>query len=388
MTAGVMAAAPWRGLVVSSTAALRRRAWIPWTIGVACATTVAFMFASQHVLYRRALGQPAPLGLLLLPELVRWNLWVAMAPAVFALAARARPDGHIDPWRAVRAALAAVGLALVHAGVSGVVDRWMAVRLLRTPAEPAAVQAMGLVVADVLVVAAMATVYYALAYHHRWRGRELQAAQLEAGLARARLELVRRRLQPHFLFNTLNGIAEVMHRDVAAADAMLGALCELLQASLADDADTEVALADELRVVERYLAIMRFRFGARVRTTVEADGEALRARVPTFVLQPLVENAFHHGIARRRGAGRVVVRARRAENALRVLVADDGPGLSEHWKRQPRDGIGLSTTRARLALTYGGAYRLELRDGEEGGTEVELVVPFRTAGPALDAEGR
>jgi two-component system, LytTR family, sensor kinase len=229
---------------------------------------------------------------------------------------------------------------------------------------------------------AMITLIHAFEFNRRSRQREFEAAQLQTQLAEARLEVLTAQLHPHFLFNTLQGVSTLMHRDVQAADAMLSRLGDLLRHTLQRGERQEVSLGEELAVLDHYIQISRERFKDRLAVETQISPEARDALVPFFVLQPLVENALQHGIARRAGAGRVCVSARRDGEALRLSVTDDGPGLGESARGGrdfPREGVGLSNTRQRLRQLYGDAQRLTLETPAEGGLRVELTIPYRPA---------
>ena len=206
----------------------------------------------------------------------------------------------------------------------------------------------------------------------------LRAKRLQSRLEQVELDLLGRQLQPHFLFNTLNAVSALMHQDVDAADEMLSALAELLWSALEADDAPEVPVRQELEQVQRYLQIMRWRFGDRLTATVEVDDGARDALVPTFVLQPLVENALRHGLSRRGGAGRVDVRVERRHACLSLRVADDGAGLPPDWDERREHGIGLRATRARLRQLYGASHRMELHNRPGGGVEAQVIVPYRT----------
>ncbi len=207
------------------------------------------------------------------------------------------------------------------------------------------------------------------------RDRELNAVQLEAELAKARLKLLELRLHPHFLFNTLNAIASLVHKDSDAAERMIAMLGDLLRHALSGDAAEEVPLREELEFVERYVAIERVRFGERLDVKFEIGEECQDARVPTFLLQPLVENAVRYGVARAEGQCRVTVSARAENSHLSLLVEDDGPGPT--GRASNGFGLGLATTRERLSQMYGAAGVLALEPRAEGGTRVRLELPFR-----------
>ena len=239
---------------------------------------------------------------------------------------------------------------------------------------------------DVLVYWGILAVAHALDYHRDLEERHLHAARLEARLAEARLQALTLQLQPHFLFNTLNAVAELMHEDVVAADRMLNRLAELLRWTLESAERQEIPLQRELEIVDRYLAIEQARFQDRLRIRLDVAPDVRPALVPAMILLPLVENAVRHGLAAARGSGQVGIRARREGSAgtLALEVWDDGGGavLATAQDRPAGRGIGLANTRARLQQLYGEAHRFELRDGEGGGPGgllVRLSIPYREA---------
>ena len=192
----------------------------------------------------------------------------------------------------------------------------------------------------------------ALDYQSESRERELTAAQLQTQLAEAQLEALQRQLHPHFLFNTLNTISALMHRNVHAADEMLVQLSDLLRLTLDRIGTQQVPLKDEVDFLRKYLEIERTRFGDRLQVTIEVEPEVLDAPVPNLVLQPLVENALRHGIGPRVGVGRVDVNARHVGGDLMLTVCDNGVGLSPDKLNALHSGVGLSNTRSRLETLY------------------------------------
>ncbi|MGE5744284.1 MAG: sensor histidine kinase, partial [Gemmatimonadota bacterium] len=191
------------------------------------------------------------------------------------------------------------------------------------------------------------------------------------------LQALAMQLRPHFLFNTLNAIAELIHEDPDAAERMVGRLADLLRRTLETDGSAEVPLATELELVDRYLDIQAVRFQDRLRVRWEVAGDVRAAWVPAMILLPLVENAVRHGVSARPGPGEVGIRARREADTLRLEVWDDGPGLDPSAQRAPRRGIGLANTQARLAQLYGATHRFELVDGAPTGLVVRVSLPFR-----------
>lgn len=236
------------------------------------------------------------------------------------------------------------------------------------------------------IYAIIACLAHAFAYYRRAQDREREAMALAAGLSRAKLDALRLQLQPHFLFNTLNAISTLVHRDANAADELIGDLSELLRLSL-QTSEHEVPLARELELLDCYLAIEQTRLGERLKIVREIDPAALGVLVPTFVLQPLAENAVRHGIEPRRAPGTLTIRADREGDNLRLVVADDGVGLKAAATATSRRGIGISNTEQRLRALHGDAGRLELVAPEAGGVEVRIVLPARTKREQEPAEG-
>jgi two-component system LytT family sensor kinase len=236
-----------------------------------------------------------------------------------------------------------------------------------------------------LVYFAISAVVHAFHFYDKFRDRELKASRLEGQLAMARLEVLKMQLHPHFLFNTLNAISALMHRDVHAADKMITLLADLLRLSLDKDHRHVVPLVNELEFLDRYLAIEKIRFRDRLRVNMDVDSSCLNAQVPRLILQPLVENSVRHGIARRSAAGLVEISARRKGNRLELCVADDGPGLPE--KGGWREGVGLANTRARLQQLYGDDHRFTLERAEAGGLLVRLALPFEENRSASEVHG-
>ena len=213
----------------------------------------------------------------------------------------------------------------------------------------------------------------AASYYHRAQERDRQALILLAGLNQAKLDALRLQLQPHFLFNTLNAISTLVHRDANAADELISDLSELLRLSLQTTAH-EVPLSRELEFLDRYLAIEQTRLGDRLRIVRDIDPAVTAACVPTLLLQPLAENAIRHGIEPRRAPGALTVRARREGDTLHLSIADDGIGFVSAKAR----GVGLTNSEHRLRALHGDAARLELRAPSEGGACVDITLPYRT----------
>jgi two-component system LytT family sensor kinase len=218
-------------------------------------------------------------------------------------------------------------------------------------------------------------VSHALRYHYESQDRALRASRLETRLIEAQLQTLQRQLQPHFLFNTLNTISALMHRDVEAADAMLARLGDLLRMSFETLGVQEVSLEQELDFLRKYVAIEQTRFRERLDVTFEVAPDALDCLVPNLLLQPLVENAIRHGIGPRIGPGHVLVRAARSGSVLELEVRDDGVGVPAAKLSDLEHGVGISNTRSRLAHLYGDQHRFEVRRPAGGGLSVVIAIP-------------
>lgn len=226
---------------------------------------------------------------------------------------------------------------------------------------------------DLLAWIALAAFVVAFELRRRAMRARLERERLRAQIAEHRLVALTSQLHPHFLFNTLQGISTLIHRDPDAADEMLSKLSDLLRDLLRHRDTALVSLDEELKYIRTYLEISKFRFADRLSFAVEADQNVGKMKVPLFILQPLVENALNHGIGARAEGGKICVRAHQKQGRLQLEVEDNGGGLDA----PPKDGVGLSNTRDRLRAMYGTDHSLSLEAIETGGVIARIDVPSR-----------
>jgi signal transduction histidine kinase len=216
-----------------------------------------------------------------------------------------------------------------------------------------------------------------LKYHKRALVDELQIERLERGFLEAQLSTLRTQLDPHFLFNTLNGISACVDYEPGLARNMIEHLGDLLRFSLDTRNRRDVSLADEVTFLEHYFALHRMRFGERLSITVSVAPDVEHARIPSLLLQPLVENAIKHGISGRAAGGHITVSARRVGDRVELRVIDDGVGLPPRWTMETARGLGIGLTRERLLAMYpSGASAFDVTPHAGGGTEATILLPL------------
>jgi two-component system LytT family sensor kinase len=344
--------------------------FIVWTLIALCQAASYFFFPDPSdgpVAWPRALG----LGFAL------WYTWGVLGLLAFRLTARFPLEGPHWPKRLV----VHVAACLAIAAAKIVID-YPIIKFLYCPRPDALTWPVflrmsfgGAFLRFILYYWALIGASHAWNYYGKYRDGQLRAAQLEAGLTRAHLQLLKTQLQPHFLFNTLNAISALVHVDVEAADRMLARLGDLLRLALEDFGVQEAPVARELAIARSYLEIEQARLGPRLHVTWHIAADLGAALVPTFLLQPLIENAIRHGIAPRTAPGHLDIRIRRDGAELLLEVRDDGPGLPPAGAAQ--GGVGLANTRARLLHLYGTAHGLDLSNGRQGGCVARVILPFR-----------
>jgi sensor histidine kinase YesM len=356
-------------------------------------TTLGLLESSRGYLSYRMQGIPRGWWESLLGNLPWWWGWALLTPVVCALGRRLRLDTSRWPTAALAHLTGALLLSALHLTAVGALYWWTLVapvlphlteavrQQIGTPVAQIRSFLSGYLVVDLVTYGAILAGWYATEFARRLGERdraalvlEARAATLEAQMGEARLQALRMELNPHFLFNALNAVAGLIRRhEESRAVEMLSRLGTLLRLTLERDLGHQVPLRRELELLDLYLEIERTRFADRLEVEVRAGPETHDVLIPAFLLQPLVENAVRHGIARVPARGRITIAARLAGTELAIEITDTGPGIAATTPIPT--GIGLRNTRARLAQLYGCAAALRLAPGAAGGTVVTLTVP-------------
>lgn len=314
-------------------------------------------------------------------NLAYWGAWAALIPVAVQVASAIRSRVQQPTVALLIHICAAAAFALTH--IAAVATIRVAINALTfdgvfSPQRIADVMRRTERFAiewELTMYGAIAVCAYAISLQAEARRREVEVAQLQAGMAEAQLLSLQRQIQPHFLFNTMHAISALIRRDPATAEAMIERLSQLLRISFRSGAGAEVQLAEDLATLDDYVAIESAQMRERLTVTFDIDPEALTAAVPVLLMQPLVENAVRHGLQPRAQGGTVHVSVKRVDHELHIVITDNGVGLSSSFVE---GGVGLANTRSRLAQLYGSRQRFDIAPEENGGVRVTVRLPFRT----------
>jgi two-component system LytT family sensor kinase len=317
-------------------------------------------------------------GVLAALNFVRFFLWGAVSPVIFVLTRRFGFEIKQYFFRNLTIqSIFGILFSILHSSIYGVVY-WLVDPTLydRYPTFVPYLRSsffsglyIGLIIYAVIVVSAQA--YYS---NLHVAAEEKKALSLKTELVQAQLHALKMQLQPHFLFNTLNSISSLVLTDPSQAYTMIAQLGDFLRLTLEYSEDQMVFLHEELRFLRSYLEIEQTRFSDRLAIIFDIEDEVLGAVVPHLVLQPVVENSIKHGIAKRKEAGTIEIRAKRSGDMLCLYINDNGPGIS--LNEENRCGTGISNIRSRLAHLYGKSFTFDLTAENGGGTKVVLVLPL------------
>jgi len=356
------------------------------TLGIASIWAgIALFDALQTVFTMRSQGMHHAWAALFATRLLSWLPWAFATPLVTRVSRRFPPlqTGAWSAWLTHLAVL--LGIDLVAASWSTWLQRILNPWSQSGP-HPSFVGALlpdfsYELLTSCILYAAIVTITLTRDAKDALVREQTHRARLNEELSKAQLHDLQRQIEPHFMFNTLNAIAGLIreHRNDQAVN-MVVRLSDFLRRAI-DSADSpEVTLASELEYLQRYLAIQQMRFSERLRVNIEIPAELLPALVPSLMLQPLVENAIKHGIAKRALGGCIHITASLTKGNLSLIICNDGPPLRPDWEMSSR-GIGLANLRSRMQLLYGSAFELALRDDDTHRVRALVTVPFREATP-------
>jgi len=335
--------------------------------------------ATQTVVVMRAEGMHHAWTKLFITILLSWVPWAVAAQAVMRLG-RDYPVFHRG-WASAWMRHGVMWMAILISAttwntvIEGRLNPWTPESTTSTLLELWRLKFTNEVLGSLILYAGILLVGWILDSRERLARQRMEAAQLSEQLTKAQLSALRQQIEPHFLFNTLNTIAGLVRegRNDDAVD-MIAGLSELLRVTLKTSDRQEVKLGEELEMVKKYLEIEKARFAERLQVNVHVAAELRHARVPSLILQPIVENAVKHGIANRVQGGAIGIRAERLNGVLTLCVRNDGSGFPEDWEHQA--GLGLKNVRERLASLYGKEAKLTVGSGETSGAFVAISLPY------------
>jgi two-component system, LytTR family, sensor kinase len=337
--------------------------------------------ATQSVLVMRSEGMRHAWLALFVTLLISWLPWALATPLVLHLG-RQYPPVTLRPivtWVNHLAACTAVALASSAwvAALEELMNPW-AKTLGPEPFRYLWIDRLyNGILQSLFLYTVILVVGYVLDSRERLAKQRTETARLNEQLSKAQLDALRRQIEPHFLFNTLNAIAGlVREKRNDAAVSMIAVLSDFLRRAVEGSDRQQVPLGEELEFAEKYLDIQKVRFAERLQVRVDVARELFSAQVPSLILQPMVENAVKHGIAKRVEGGAIRIAAFRSNGMLTVSVYNDGPSLPASWENT-RSGIGLSNVRTRLQSLYGDGFELSVKNQVPDGVEASVSVPFK-----------
>lgn len=269
-------------------------------------------------------------------------------------------------------------IVVFASGVFSVLEVWAHARFYNPGFQPQGMEFFGAILLDLSVLAAWTALYYGINYYLLLAEQSERVLVLSGQASAAQLAMLRYQINPHFLFNTLNSISTlVLLKETDRANTMLSRLSSFLRYSLVSDPEDTVPLAQEIEALKLYFEIERMRFEDRLRTRFEIDQAALQGRLPSLLLQPLVENAIKYAVTPQEEGAEIVVQAHRSGDRLMISISDDGPGLTaERSALVPSSGVGLNNIRDRLFQTYGDDHLFEMVSNVPQGVVANIEIPF------------
>ena len=275
--------------------------------------------------------------------------------------------------------VATILIVMVAAAGFSAIETWSHATFLRPGSEPEGFEFLGAILLDFSLLAAWSALYYSINYYLLLEQQTDHLEQLEHQASAAQLAMLRYQLNPHFLFNTLNSISTlVLLKQTDRANAMLSRLSSFLRYTLVNEPTGQVTVDQEIETLKLYLEIEKMRFEDRMRPSFHIDPAAGQARLPSLLLQPLVENAIKYAVTPQEEGADISVEARRVGDRVMITVSDSGPGLDAQPARPDQStGVGLANIRDRLAQAYGPDHRFDTQSNIRGGFSVIIEIPYQ-----------
>ena len=270
-------------------------------------------------------------------------------------------------------------IVLIAAAAFSAIETWSHATFVRPGFRPEGVQFFSSILLTFSLLVAWSALYYSINYYLILEEQTDRLLRLEHQASAAQLAMLRYQLNPHFLFNTLNSISTlVLLKQTEQANAMLSRLSSFLRYTLINEPTAQVTIAQEVETLKLYLEIEKMRFEARLRPRFEIDPNAMLSRLPSLLLQPLVENAIKYAVTPQEEGADIDITARRQGDKVVITVTDTGPGSDDHWvKAQQSTGVGLANIRDRLSQAYGAEHRFETESNNDGGFRVTIEIPYQ-----------
>jgi len=279
--------------------------------------------------------------------------------------------------RAIWTVFISLATVSVASAAFSFIETWSLATFINPDFKPAGPQYFGALILDFSILAAWSALYYGINYYLLLEEEIDQRARLESQASTAQLAMLRYQLNPHFLFNTLNSISTlVLLKQTERANAMLSRLSSFLRYTLVNEPTAKVTLVQEVETLKLYLEIEKMRFEDRLRPHFKIDPDAIGARLPSLLLQPLIENAIKYAVTPAEHGADIWITARREGRAVRIEVADSGPGSSGTPVNAQSTGVGLANIQDRLTQAYGPAHGFSTRTNEHGGFSVIVEIPL------------
>jgi two-component system, LytTR family, sensor kinase len=339
-------------------------------------TVAGLLYSAQSYFYRVEIGQDVNWLDILIIDMPNFILWFFLMPITVFLSRQ-------FPFSKERWALpgtvhlsAAILVSIIHSTSYVVYRLWIKDGVQGITGSRIYINVFSTFDYSMLVYFIMLFVIQVMIYNKKLKDEHARSMQLQSDLVQSQLDVLKAQLQPHFLFNTLNSISVLTRENPKLADKTIHLLSDLLRYSLKHARQQFVTLEAEISFIKDYLAIEKIRFGNRLKIEIDVSPETLSINIPSLLLQPLVENAIKHGVAKKRGDGLIQIIAKKKSNYLTLQILDNGQGEGQQAHSENNLGLGLTNMQKRLDSLYGADYNFRLENEQDKGTRVLIEIPL------------